>query len=165
MTIAAQDHQHVVRDVADALSVVRAHGLRLTGARRILLEALFAVDRPATAEEIAAGLGGALPASDLASVYRNLETLERIGLVRHVHFGHGAGLYELSRAQRHEYALCEHCRLAIAVPAHELDGVRSLLERIVGVEAEFSHFPIVGLCRSWRRTGDRLPERSDHAHP
>jgi Fur family ferric uptake transcriptional regulator len=165
MTVAAQDHQHVVRDLADALSVVRAHGLRLTGARRILIEALFAVDRPATAEEIAAGLDGSLPVSDLASVYRNLETLERIGLVRHVHFGHGAGLYELTRAQRHEYALCERCRSTLAVRAHELDDVRETLERIVGIEAEFSHFPIVGLCRRCRRTGDRLPERRDHAHP
>jgi len=165
MTVAAQDHQHVVRDVADALSVVRAHGLRLTGARRILIEVLFAVDRPATAEAIAAGLDGALPASELASVYRNLETLERIGLVRHVHFGHGAGLYELTRAQSYEYALCERCRSTIAVPAHELDAVRETLERIVGIEAEFSHFPIVGLCRRCRRTGDRLSERRDHAHP
>jgi Fur family ferric uptake transcriptional regulator len=165
MAVAAQDHQHVVRDVADALSVVRAHGLRLTGARRILLEALFAVDRPAAAEEIAAGLDGTLPASDLASVYRNLETLERIGLVRHVHFGHGAGLYEVTRAQRHEYALCERCRSTIAVPANELDDVRATLERIVGIEAEFSHLPIVGLCRGCRRAGDRLTERSEHAHP
>jgi nucleoside-diphosphate-sugar epimerase len=31
---------------------------------------------PDTAEEIAAGLDGRLPRSDLASVYRNLETLE-----------------------------------------------------------------------------------------
>jgi Fe2+ or Zn2+ uptake regulation protein len=107
----------------------------LTGARRILLKAFFAVDRPARAEEIAAGLDGALPASDLASVYRNLETLEQIGLVRHVHFGHGAGLYELTRAQRHEYALCERCRSTIAVPAHELDDVRETLEQIVGIEA------------------------------
>jgi hypothetical protein len=46
MTVATQAHQHVARDLPDALAVVRAHGLRLTGARRLVLEALFAVDRP-----------------------------------------------------------------------------------------------------------------------
>ena len=75
-------------------------GLRVSAARRLVLEALFAAERPVTAEEIAAGLDGRLPASDLASVYRNLETLEELGLVRHVHLGHGPGLYALAGRQR-----------------------------------------------------------------
>jgi Fur family ferric uptake transcriptional regulator len=161
-----QDHQHFARDVDDALAVVRAHGLRLTGARRLVLEALFAVERPVSAEEIAAGLGGALPASDLASVYRNLETLERLGLIRHVHFGHGAGLYELRRAQQHEYALCERCERVTAVPASEVDSARVLLERVFAIEPHFTHFPLIGLCRSCRRArgGERPHEWTIHAH-
>jgi Fur family ferric uptake transcriptional regulator len=167
MTVATQGHQHVARDVADALAVVRAHGLRLTRARRLVLEALFAVDRPVRAEEIAAGPDGLLPASDLASVYRNLEALERIGLVRHIHFGHGAGLYELARAQRYEYALCERCRTVTAVAAAELDPVRRLLEQQLGIEPHFTHFPIVGLCRGCRRADDDPAQerRNGHAHP
>ena len=167
MTVATQGHQHVAHDVADALAVVRLHGLRLTRVRRLVLEALFAVDRPVRAEEIAAGLDGLLPASDLASVYRNLEALERIGLVRHIHFGHGAGLYELARAQRYEYALCERCRTVTAVAAVELDPVRRLLEQQLGIEPHFTHFPIVGLCRRCRRAGDDLAQerRNGHAHP
>jgi Fur family ferric uptake transcriptional regulator len=166
MTVATQDHQHVARDLADAFAVVRAHLLRLTGARRLVLEALFAVERPVSAEEIAAGLDGVLPASDLASVYRNLDTLERIGLIRHVHFGHGAGLYELTRPQGYEYALCERCRAVLAVPARGLDSVRETLERLLGVEPQFSHFPIVGLCRRCSSAGaaDRLRQGRDHAH-
>jgi Fe2+ or Zn2+ uptake regulation protein len=166
MTVAAHGHRHLARDVADALAVVRAHGLRLTGARRLVLEALFEVDRPASAEEIAAGLDGALPAADLGSVYRNLETLERIGLVRHVHLGHGPGLYELTRARRNEYALCGECGTASAVPARELDSVRAALEQLLGIEPRFDHFPIVGVCRRCRAqaAGDRLREGRSDAH-
>lgn len=167
MTVVAQDHRHVVRDVADALAVVRSHGLRLTGARRLVLEALFAVERAVSAEEIAAGLEGTLPASDLGSVYRNLETLERLGLIRHVHFGHGAGLYELARAQEHEYAVCERCGRVGAVPARELDEARALIDGVLAIEPRFAHFPLVGLCRSCRRevAGQRPEERRIHAHP
>jgi Fur family ferric uptake transcriptional regulator len=152
MTVATQGHQHVARDVADALAVVRAHGLRLTRARRLVVEALFAVDRPVRAEEIAAGPDGLLPASDLASVYRNLEALERIGL---------------ARAQRYEYALCERCRTVTAVAAAELDPVRRLLEQQLGIEPHFTHFPIVGLCRGCRRADDDPAQerRNGHAHP
>ena len=74
---------------AAAARTLRRRGLRLSAARRVVLTALFAADRPLSAEEIAAGAGGAVPPSDLASVYRNLETLEALGLVRHMHLGHG----------------------------------------------------------------------------
>ena len=166
MTVATQDHQHVARDVADALAVVREHGLRLTTARRLVLEALFTVERPVSAEEIADGLEGRIPASDPGSVYRNLEVLERIGLVRHVHFGHGPGLYHLTRAQRYEYSLCERCQEVSAFPAHKLDAVREELDRLLGIEPRFSHFPIVGICRCCRGAGiDGGPlERRDDAH-
>jgi Fur family ferric uptake transcriptional regulator len=166
MTVATQDHQHVARDVADALAVVREHGLRLTAARRIVLKALFTVERPVSAEEIAEGLDGRSPTSDPGSVYRNLEVLERIGLVRHVHFGHGPGLYHLTRARRYEYSLCERCHAVTAFPANKLDDVREELERLLGIAPHFSHFPIVGVCRRCRSadSGDRLGERRNDAH-
>jgi Fe2+ or Zn2+ uptake regulation protein len=166
MTVATQAHQHVARDLPDALAVVRAHGLRLTGARRLVLEALFGVDRPVSADEIAGGLGGVLPASDLASVYRNLETLERLGLIRHLHFGHGASLYELTRAEPSVYGCCERCRAVTAVRSRELDAARTALERALGIEPYLNHFPIVGLCRSCRKatSRDRRQEGRHHAH-
>ncbi|HWM08978.1 MAG TPA: transcriptional repressor, partial [Solirubrobacteraceae bacterium] len=68
--------------VETAVHVLRARGLRVSAARRLVIEALFAAERPLTADEVAAGLEGWLPSSDLASVYRNLDTLEEIGLVR-----------------------------------------------------------------------------------
>jgi Fur family transcriptional regulator, ferric uptake regulator len=132
--------------VETAVHVLRARGLRVSAARRLVIEALFAADRPLTAEEIAAGLEGWLPASDLASVYRNLDTLEQIGLVRHLHVGHGAGLYSLAAAGDPEFATCEHCGALEAVPAGRLDGVRAEIERVLGYRARFTHFPIVGTC-------------------
>ena len=52
-----------------AFAAVRAHGLRLSSARRLLLQALFDADRPLSAEELAGD-------GDVASAYRNLEVLE-----------------------------------------------------------------------------------------
>src|SRR5947209_3574477 len=80
-------------DLEAAVDELRAHGLRVSASRRLVLGALYAAGRPATAEEIATGMYGRLPCCDLASVYRNLETLEELGLVRHMHLGHGPGLY------------------------------------------------------------------------
>jgi len=129
-----------------AFSALRQRGLRLSAARRLLLEALYAAMEPVTAERIAAGLDGRLPRSDIASVYRNLETLEELGLVRHVHLGHGPGLYVHAGIALHEYVACEGCEGYVAVHPHQLDGARDAIREAFGYEASFTHFPIVGLC-------------------
>ena len=82
----------------------------------------------------------------VASVYRNLETLEQIGLVRHFHLGHGPGLYVRAAVGSLEYLLCDACGAVVAVAPERLDGVRATIRREFGYEARFTHFPIAGLC-------------------
>lgn len=132
--------------LSTTVAVMRERGLRVSAARRLVLEALLGSDRPLSAEEIADGLGGRVPSSDLSSVYRNLQTLEDIGVVRHVHLGHGPGLHALAVSGEREYLTCEHCAAHRAVTPEELDGVRELIERQFGYRANFTHFPIVGIC-------------------
>ena len=133
-----------------AAAAVRRRGLRLSSARRLVLEALFAADGPVTAEELAGGLGGRVPRSDLASVYRNLETLEQLGLVHHVHAGHGPGLYALARGR--EYVMCERCGDLRALPPAALAPVREALRDALGYDASFTHFPLVARCGDCARS-------------
>jgi Fe2+ or Zn2+ uptake regulation protein len=154
VTISPDRAPVVVSDLDEAMDAVRRRGLRLTLARRLVLEALLAAPEPISAEEIAAGLGGRITQSDIASVYRNLDTLGTIGLVRHFHAGHGPGRYVLeSRADR-EYLACEGCGSVESVDPAALDVVRDAVRDLSGFEARFSHFPIVGLCPSCARKRD-----------
>ena len=107
MTTAHTGPRMQAETLPEAVAALRARGLRVSVARRVVLEALYATDQPLSAEQIAEGFGE-LPTSDLASVYRNLETLERLGLVQHVHLGHGAGRYVRAGRER-EYLVCERC--------------------------------------------------------
>ena len=133
-------------DLDAALAAMREHGLRASAARRLVLEAMFATDEPVTVEQIADGLGGRLPRSDITSVYRNLERLEGIGLVRHFHIGHGPGLYVRAGAPRREFLLCDACGSVRSIDPSELDRVRDVVREDLGHEASFTHFPIAGLC-------------------
>jgi Fe2+ or Zn2+ uptake regulation protein len=132
--------------VESALAAVRATGRRASAARRLVLEALFVADGPMSAEQIANGIGGRVPRSDITSVYRNLETLEELGIVSHVHLGHGPALYALGRDGEREWITCERCGDFRAVDPAELDGVRSAIQDAFGYRASFTHFPVVGLC-------------------
>jgi Fur family transcriptional regulator, ferric uptake regulator len=150
-----------VEDLEDALRALRESGHRVTAARRIVLEALFAADGPASADYLARAVGGKSTPLDSASVHRNLSQLEELGLVRHVHIGHGPGLYALVGQVDREYLACERCGRVTSVEPGKLDSIRRSIRRRFGYEARFTHFPILGLCPSCRReiAGEEAPSR------
>ena len=124
-----------------ALGTLRARGLRISTARRHIVDALFAAESPLTAEAIAHTTG-----ADLASVYRNLDALEAAGIAHHVHVGHAAGRYVLSGRHAGGYAACERCGRHVALQAGDLAGLRETVRALTGFACDFSHFPIVGAC-------------------
>jgi Fur family ferric uptake transcriptional regulator len=167
MTVARRRSPLAVATLDEAVAALRAGGLRVSAARRLVLEALFVANRPVSVEEIAAGLGGQVPPSDAASTYRNLETLEELGLVRHMHVGHGPGRYVVERGNGCGYLACEGCGEFVTLGAARLDPVRGLLRDAFGYETSFAHFPLVGLCaRCAARRGDHrsTPRGGPHAH-
>src|SRR3954468_2720180 len=108
MTVPHQTRALAPASVPAAITTLRVRGLRVSAARRLVLEALFAADGPVTAEAIAAGLGGRLPGggagpaaaiaprlgrrlpgSDLGSGYRNPHPLGEDGLGRPFPVAHG----------------------------------------------------------------------------
>src|SRR3954449_10207932 len=118
-----------------ALAAVRSHGLRASSARRLLLAALIAAERPITAEAIARGLDGRVPPSDVGSVYRNLDALERIGLVRRLRAARGAALYALAPPDDAGYVACDACGEVRVVDRDVLSTVRTALREALGWEA------------------------------
>jgi Fur family ferric uptake transcriptional regulator len=158
MTAAPQVSRLPFSTIDDAIEVLRARGLRLSTTRQLVLEALFAAAGPVSAEAIALRL-------DLVptSVYRNLETLERHGLVRHVHLGHGPGLYALVGDGEHEYIYCPGCSTARTVRPELLDPVRNHILRRFGYEVRFTHFALVGQCS--RCTGHQAADAGSHSRP
>jgi Fur family transcriptional regulator, ferric uptake regulator len=154
MTVAHHTEALRAPSLTAALIALRMRGMRVSATRRRLLERLFRAAQPLTAEELAGRL-------DLASVYRNLDALEAVGLVRHVHVGHGPGLYALAGRRETGYAACERCGRHAALEPDALAAVHTAVRRATGFTSDFSHFPIVGLCPDC--AADHGEEH--HAHP
>jgi Fur family transcriptional regulator, ferric uptake regulator len=130
---------------ADAvLSALRSAGLRISTARRMIVDFLFEASGPMSAQQIAIGMDRT--PLDLASVYRNMEKLEEVGVVRHLHAGHGPGRYALNRGGVPEYLTCDRCGALEEIDRRELDPVREAVQERFGYEVGFTHFPMVGLC-------------------
>jgi Fur family ferric uptake transcriptional regulator len=152
MTVSATTPARRFASRESVLNALRGAGMRVSTARRVVVNALFAAQRPLAADEIAAGIDG--PPVDIASVYRNLETLEQIGAVRHFHAGHRPGRYALASAGEREYLACESCGGVLDVDRTELNAARELIRERFGFEARFTHFPVVGLCDECAREGE-----------
>lgn len=164
MTSSPRAPELAFSDREQAVDHLRRSGARLTSARRLLLDALFAADGALSAEVLARRAGGPGEAPDVASVYRNLDLFERLGLVRHVHVGHGPGLYALAGDGEREYLVCERCGVVRSVERRELDPVRELVQRRFGFAVRFSHFPITGLCRDCEAAARAGAPAHDHEH-
>ncbi|MHB8659362.1 MAG: Fur family transcriptional regulator [Solirubrobacteraceae bacterium] len=166
MTIAGQTTPLPFDTLEEAIQAVRRGGMRLSTARRLVLEALFSAEGPISASYLAHALS-----IDESSVYRNLEVLERHGLIRHVHLGHGPGLYVLVGRHEVEYLYCERCAKVTAVAPDRLDPLRQTIKEQFGYEARFTHFAIVGLCKRCaarpppsKSSDAQVPRRDRHTH-
>ncbi len=148
MTVAPDVPALHVGDPAEAIDALRHAGLRISTARRLVIEALFAADGPVAAGQLARRLS-----LEESSVYRNLEVLEQHGLARHVHLGHGPGLYILSGRDHGAFLYCEGCGRVTVLAPHDLDAIRTEIQERFGLTARFAHFPIVGLCADCAATG------------
>ncbi|MGI8944737.1 MAG: Fur family transcriptional regulator [Thermoleophilaceae bacterium] len=168
MTHAPHSPRRAFRDLADVAEALRAAGGRLSAPRRMVLEALFRADGPVSAEYIAEGRDGQTPRLEPTSVYRTLEQLESLGAVRHVHIGHGPGLYALNTDGEQEYIACERCDRVTRVDPARLDPVREQVRAAFGYHVRFSHFPMLGLCSHCARdapgTGRADHGEHEHAH-
>lgn len=89
---------------------LRQESCKLTGPRRAILQVLGEQAQPLTNKEIFQRLPKGH--CDLATVYRSVQMLERLGLVKRFHFGEGAARYALLEAgcDTHQHHLvCTQC--------------------------------------------------------
>ena len=120
-------------------------GLRLTPQRDLVLQAVRSLGH-ATPEEIAEKVRQTHPSINLSTVYRNLDTLENVGLVQHTHLGHGGATYHASEELNHLHLVCEKRGSIGDAP---LDVAASFVQQLsddYGFKTDVTHFAISGLC-------------------
>jgi Fur family transcriptional regulator, ferric uptake regulator len=134
-----------VSSVDDVLALVRARGGRATPSRRVILEALFEAGRHLTAEELAEAVQSRAPEVHISTVYRNLEEMQRLGVVVHSHLGHGPATYQLA-STAHAHFLCEVCEATIEAPDDVFKGLAKTVSARLGFTIDPVHFAMLGRC-------------------
>lgn len=133
--------------VEETLAVIRTAGGRITTSRRLLVEALFGSAAHRTAEELAAVVQNGAPDVHLSTVYRNLDELERLGVVVHAHLGHGPATYHLA-ARTHGHLVCEVCQATVEAPDEMFAELSTAARSRFGFAIDPHHFAVLGRCRA-----------------
>jgi Fe2+ or Zn2+ uptake regulation protein len=136
--------------VAEIVERLAAAGHRRTVPRQAIVELLVAAKGHVTADEIGAQVQARFPSVNISTVYRTLDTLEDLGIVDHVHLGHGRAIYHLADDD-HQHLVCERCEAVEEIPVSKLRPFLRTIERDHGFEVDRRHFAIVGLCRLCRK--------------
>jgi Fur family ferric uptake transcriptional regulator len=85
-------------------------------------------------------------AVNVSTVYRTLEVLEGLGLIRHAHLSDRAPTYHSVGGHEHFHLVCRACRRVISVNAEVLDPLTKRLADDFGFVPDAGHLTVFGRC-------------------
>ena len=128
---------------------LRGSGYRLTPQRELILAAVQRLGH-ATPDQVLAEVRQQSEAVNASTVYRTLEVLEELGLVRHAHLSDRAPTYHSVGGDEHFHLVCRNCRKVISVAPDVLDPLLAQLEADHRFAADVGHLTIFGRCEECR---------------
>ena len=128
---------------------LRAKGYRLTPQRQLVLDAVTELGH-ATPDEACAWVKERSSAVNISTIYRTLELLEELGLVKHAHLSHGAPTYHAATAPEHVHLICRTCGTVSEVTPETVAPLVDRLDRNEGFVADVGHLTVFGTCRNCR---------------
>ena len=129
----------------------RDRGLRWTPQRRTVVEVLAGAQGHLTGAELVERCrerdGQTIP----STVYRTLDALEELGLVRHGHGADGREEYHVGPEAEHGHLFCSGCGGSWEIAQRQADGIVRAFRRARGFQVDLSHVTVVGLCADCQR--------------
>jgi Fe2+ or Zn2+ uptake regulation protein len=129
-------------DLATVLDQLARHGYRNTGPRKRVVAAVLAQDKPFTAEQIVA----LLPGIGRATVYRTLEILAGIDLLRRLLQPGGFPAYVVGHPGHRHHLVCARCAMVVEFTDCPIDDLVRRLSRETDFAICSHHLEITGLC-------------------
>lgn len=131
----------------NALSLaLQEKGYRITAARQAILQALVDCGGHVTADELAAKLQEEASGVGRMTVYRTLELLSELGLIRPVYQGTGAAHYVLMSDGHHHHLICSACHKVFEFDDCVLGEIEQLICSRHGFQVQSHLLELYGRC-------------------
>lgn len=135
------------------LELLRERGLRLTPQRLFILSAIAEGEGHLGVDEVYRRVQDSYPYIDIATVYRTIHLLKRMGLVTEVGIGDRLH-YELTDPdRRHHHLVCSSCENAFDLDPAYVAEFRQNLSTRYNFEPDFENLTVTGICADCKRRG------------
>lgn len=130
--------------------VCRLRGLAVTHQRRVVFEELLGRSDHPTADQVYEAVAARLPRVSRRTVYRVLDTLAEIGLVRRVHHCGVAVRFD-AKTGRHHHLVCTQCQRIVDFEDELLNNLSLPQGRPRGFDLCDFSVQLMGVCPQCRR--------------
>jgi Fur family ferric uptake transcriptional regulator len=124
---------------------LRSSGHRLTPQRELVLAAVETLVH-ATPDEVYAEVRTHSDSINLSTVYRTLELLDELGLIRHAHLTDRAPTYHSTRGHEHAHLVCRNCHRQISIGRAEIESALGGLAAKHDFTPDYGHLTVFGWC-------------------
>jgi len=143
----AHKHSHPRQELSALKNRLRGQSRKITGPRAAILEILRKHPHPLTNREILA----ALPKDecDLATIYRSMHLLEKMGMVKRFDFGDGAARFELvgeGDDGHHHHLVCMRCSEVVEIEECFPSKVERRIAAANGFKSVTHKLEFFGIC-------------------
>jgi Fur family ferric uptake transcriptional regulator len=129
------------------LERAEAHGLRLTGQRRVIAQILEAADDHPDVETIHARAAEADSSISIATVYRTVKLFEEAGLLERLEFGDGRARYEDAERDHHDHLIDVQTGEVIEFVDPEIEALQERIADRLGYELRGHRLELFGVRR------------------
>ena len=129
----------------DLAARLHSLGYRLTPQRQLVLQAVERLGH-ATPDEILSEVQKHASAVNVSTVYRTLEVLEELGLVRHTHLSDRAPTYHSVTDHEHFHLVCRNCHGVVSVDPEVVAPLADVLRERHGFVVDVGHLAVFGEC-------------------
>lgn len=130
-------------------SELRAHGLRMTRQRQVIAEVLQKAGEHLDAPEVLRRARLQLPGLHLATVYRALESLKKLGIIDELDLMHvrGSGHYYEARTDKdHMHFTCQRCGGVFEIQTPLFERLKGQIEGKHGLTIRVARLELGGYC-------------------
>lgn len=127
-----------------------AAGHRLTAARKSIIETLVGSHGHITADDLAAKVRGVAPQVGRMTVYRTLDLLCELGVIRPIYQGTGAAHFILMAEGSHHHLICNRCHRVFEFDDCTAGDLLSALAKQFDFEVSSHLLELHGLCAECR---------------
>ncbi len=130
--------------------VCRERGVPLTTQRRTVLEVLLQRSDHPTADQIFETVKVRHPRISRRTVYRVLDTLAELGLIRRVHHPGAAARFD-AKTHRHHHLVCIRCNKIVDWESADLDSIALPKGKPHGFDVCDFSVQLMGICPACRK--------------